>query len=97
MEKNIYNGKFTAIVYYGDMEYPVDAEIEFNEKEAESIRQALKEHNSEEDWPDLYDLEPSLAMQLRQAFIENCPEEFQMNAEMLDFDYLEFPREFTDK
>lgn len=95
MEENTHIGTFKVVVYFENMQYPVQAEVSFNDKEAESIRRAVAEHNTDEDWPDLYDLEPSLAMQLRQAFLDQCPEEFLMNAEMLEFDYLEFPEEFT--
>lgn len=88
----MYKGTFGVVVYYYNMTFPVEVEVEYDEVEAASIKQALEEHNSSEDWPDLYDLEPSLAMKLRAAFIEQCPEDMQMEPEMLEFDYLSLPK-----
>ena len=87
----MHTGTFSALVYYMNAQFPVQVEIEYTDEEAASIEQAKMEHHTEEDWPDLYDLAPSLAMKLKAAFLEECPDEFQMNQEMLDFDYLTLP------
>ena len=91
MSQDTHHGKFSALVYYETAQFPVEVELDYTEEEAQSIEQAKVEHHTEEDWPDLFDLAPSLAIKLRAAFIEECPEEFQYNAEMLDFDFLTLP------
>ena len=94
---NTHIGRFGALVYLDDMEYPVEVEIEYNDEEAQSVIQAHHDHQGDDDWVDIYDIAPSLAITLRQAFIEACPDDFQANAEALDFDYLSFPPELTGK
>lgn len=92
---NTHTGTFSAMVYLGDMQYPVTAEVEYTDAEAESVIKAHEEHSGEGDWVDIYDIAPSLAIALKQAFVEQCPDEFQMDADALEFDYLEFPKELV--
>lgn len=90
---NTHIGTFSAMVYLGDMQYPVSAQVEYNDAEAQSVIKAQQEHSGEGDWVDIYDIAPSLAMALKQAFVEQCPDDFQLDADALEFDYLEFPKE----
>ena len=94
-DNNTHKGKFGALVYLDDMQFPVEVEVAYTDEEAQSVIKAHQEHCGDDDWVDIYDIAPSLAMSLRQAFIEACPDDFQFNAEGVEFDYLTFPEELT--